>query len=208
MAAAYLRGLIFDGSFAPGTRIPQDRVAEALGVSRIPVREAIAMLAAEGRVTIERHRGAFVDQIDESSVHEAMELMNLLSEFVVRRAVEHKDESLIAELTPLRRRLRATRQAAEVDEIVGAIRELIFRAGTSPRVFMAIRQVLTLSPPNFCRAFPAALPTLKRMYVAVIDAIAAGDVEAAVTAMADGGHQVQRVVLDSLRKRGVVTRRH
>jgi DNA-binding GntR family transcriptional regulator len=57
-AALYIRRLIFDGDLRPGTRVPQDEIAQTLGVSRIPVREALIALEREGWVTIELHRGA------------------------------------------------------------------------------------------------------------------------------------------------------
>jgi len=50
---------MFDGTLGPGEKIPQDDVAGVLGISRIPVREALIALEREGRVTIELHRGAF-----------------------------------------------------------------------------------------------------------------------------------------------------
>ncbi|HET6663353.1 MAG TPA: GntR family transcriptional regulator, partial [Acidimicrobiales bacterium] len=43
-AALYIRRLMFDGDLRPGTRVPQDEIAQALGVSRIPVREALIAL--------------------------------------------------------------------------------------------------------------------------------------------------------------------
>jgi len=47
-AALYIRRLMFDGDLRPGTRVPQDEIAQALGVSRIPVREALIALEREG----------------------------------------------------------------------------------------------------------------------------------------------------------------
>ena len=46
-AALYIRRLIFDGQLRPGGRVPQDEVAKSLGISRIPVREALIALEAE-----------------------------------------------------------------------------------------------------------------------------------------------------------------
>ncbi|MGE0877503.1 MAG: GntR family transcriptional regulator [Acidimicrobiia bacterium] len=204
MVAAYLRGLIFDGTLPPGSRIPQDEVAEVFGLSRIPVREALAMLATEGRVTIELHRGAFVNVMDERSVYEAMDLMDLLIEFVVRRTVDHKDPALMDQLASARRRLQSARTAAEVDEATATARELVFRGGTSARVFAALSHVLTLSPPNMCQAFPGLHKYYKRAYIEMIKAIEAGDADRAVQAMRDTAAEANRIVLGGLRARGVV----
>ena len=71
-AALYIRRLIFDGDLRPGTRVPQDEIAQTLGVSRIPVREALIALEREGWVTIELHRGAFINALDEDAVRETV----------------------------------------------------------------------------------------------------------------------------------------
>ena len=63
-AAVHIRRLIFDGELRPGDRVPQDEIAHTLGISRIPVREALIALEREGWVTIEMHRGAFISAID------------------------------------------------------------------------------------------------------------------------------------------------
>jgi DNA-binding GntR family transcriptional regulator len=52
-AALYIRRLIFDGELRPGARVPQDDVARSMGISRIPVREALIALEREGWVTIQ-----------------------------------------------------------------------------------------------------------------------------------------------------------
>ncbi|OLT31145.1 hypothetical protein BJF79_09135 [Actinomadura sp. CNU-125] len=57
-----------------GDRVPQDDIARALGVSRIPVREALLSLKREGRVTIRPHRGAFIGALDEAAVREQGDL--------------------------------------------------------------------------------------------------------------------------------------
>src|SRR5205807_1670763 len=63
-AADYIRTLIFEGQLRPGQRVPQEDVAEALSLSRIPVREGLIALEREGWVSIELNRGAFVNTLD------------------------------------------------------------------------------------------------------------------------------------------------
>src|SRR5438552_1306263 len=69
-AAAYTRRLIFEGELRPGDRVPQHDVAEALALSRIPVREALIALEREGWVTIELNRGAFINALDADAVRD------------------------------------------------------------------------------------------------------------------------------------------
>ena len=62
-------------------RVPQDAIAQDLGVSRIPVREALIVLEREGWVTNEMHRGAFINALDEPTVHDHYELFGLIYGF-------------------------------------------------------------------------------------------------------------------------------
>src|ERR1700716_4658430 len=101
-AALYIRRLIFDGHLRPGTRVPQDEVAQALGVSRIPVREALIALEREGWVTIEMHRGSFVNALDARSVRDNYELFGLVFGFAAQRALDRSGPELIDRLRELK----------------------------------------------------------------------------------------------------------
>ena len=78
LVAAHLRRMVFEGEYKPGDRVRQDEIAAELGVSRIPVREAIIALDREGWVTVEPHRGAFVRGIDADYVRDHYELYGLV----------------------------------------------------------------------------------------------------------------------------------
>ena len=84
--ASYIRRLIFEGELRAGMRVPQDAIASDLGVSRIPVREALIVLEREGWVTNEMHRGAFISALDEQAVHDHYELFGLIYGFAAKRA--------------------------------------------------------------------------------------------------------------------------
>lgn len=73
-----LRKRILDGSFPAGAQLRQDALAEEFGVSRIPVREALMQLEAEGLVKIHPHRGAIVPELSLSEINELFELRALL----------------------------------------------------------------------------------------------------------------------------------
>jgi GntR family transcriptional regulator, rspAB operon transcriptional repressor len=77
--ARNLRQAILEGRLAPNERIKQDAVAKRLGVSRIPVREALRALEGEGLVTLERDVGARVASLDP---------LELLEVYALREAIE------------------------------------------------------------------------------------------------------------------------
>src|SRR3954463_4295590 len=74
LAGRYIRRLIFDGYLTHGQRVPQDEIAQALGISRIPVREALIALSTRGWVSIEHNRGAFVNAFTDREVRDSYEL--------------------------------------------------------------------------------------------------------------------------------------
>ncbi|MFE7559576.1 GntR family transcriptional regulator [Kitasatospora sp. NPDC057500] len=87
-AEASIRAGIHSGSYPQGSRLRERELSETLGVSRIPVREALVRLAAEGLVVTEPRRGATVRQLTLRDVDELFDLRLSLEVFAARRATE------------------------------------------------------------------------------------------------------------------------
>jgi DNA-binding GntR family transcriptional regulator len=81
-----LRRAITSGRLRPGAPIRQDALAEELGVSRVPLREALKTLQGEGLVTYQAHRGYFVEDLSLDDLREVYRIRALLEEEAVRRA--------------------------------------------------------------------------------------------------------------------------
>jgi len=111
IAAVELRDAILRGDLAPGTKIRQEATAAQLGISLIPVREALKTLAAEGIVTYHPQRGYFVTELPATAVADI---------YVVRELIESQTEELALprlteqNLADMSRHLRD--QARAVDE--------------------------------------------------------------------------------------------
>lgn len=90
-----LRRAILSGELGPGDRVRQEELAESLGVSLAPVREALAVLEQEGQVTYLPRRGYFVSRLDLAEMREIYELRALLEERAARRALPLLDEDAI-----------------------------------------------------------------------------------------------------------------
>ena len=88
LVSATLRNAILNGEFAPGMRLVIDDLAKQLGVSAIPVREALQQLSADGYVIIEPYLGARVAPIEAESVVEVFSLLETM-EVVSSRAASH-----------------------------------------------------------------------------------------------------------------------
>lgn len=98
MVVAAIREAVLSGVFGPGEKLPQEHLARALDVSRIPVRAALRQLEAEGLVTFAAHRGATVRALDPAEIEEIYELRILLESFAVRAATELITEEQLDEL--------------------------------------------------------------------------------------------------------------
>lgn len=83
-----LRESILTGRYAPGTRLVQEDLAEAFGVSRIPLREALRRLEGEGLVVISPNRGAVVRPLAPKDVVDLYDLRLALESLAIRRAAE------------------------------------------------------------------------------------------------------------------------
>ena len=95
MVHEVVREAIVTGVYRPGDRLPQDSIAESIGVSRIPVRAALRSLEAEGFVVLEPHKGATVRALSAAEIAEIYELRALLETYAVRAVAEKiTDEEL------------------------------------------------------------------------------------------------------------------
>lgn len=83
--AEELRRALFDGELEPGTPLREVALAEAMGVSRSTIREALAHLVAEGLATREPNRGVHVTELDPASVHDVGVARSVLEVAGVRR---------------------------------------------------------------------------------------------------------------------------
>jgi DNA-binding GntR family transcriptional regulator len=85
--AAMLREAIAKGTLAPGTALRQDELAARCGFSRMPIRDALRLLEAEGLVSIHPTRGAFVAAMDASEIREIYAVRELLEIEALRLAL-------------------------------------------------------------------------------------------------------------------------
>jgi DNA-binding GntR family transcriptional regulator len=109
-----LRTMILDGVFPPGSMLSQVKLAESLGVSRIPLREALRMLQKEGLIEAEHNQRARVPAFEASVVDSLYASRILLEALSIRLTVPHIDESDIQALK---------QTLAELDEAAAAHQE-------------------------------------------------------------------------------------
>jgi DNA-binding GntR family transcriptional regulator len=93
-----LRERILSGEFTPGDRLVEGRLSDEMGVSRIPVREALRALAAEGLVTIEPRRGASVSVLSDAAAYDMVEVRATLEGLNAKLAAQRRDKDTAARL--------------------------------------------------------------------------------------------------------------
>lgn len=88
-----LRRALFDGELEPGTALREVALADAMGVSRSTIREALAVLVVEGLATRAPNRGVHVTALDPESVHDVLVARSVLEVAGVRRWAESTEEA-------------------------------------------------------------------------------------------------------------------
>jgi DNA-binding GntR family transcriptional regulator len=177
--ASYIRSLIFHGQLRRGDRIRQDELAATLGVSRIPVREAIIALDREGWVTSEPHRGAFVNGLDRAGIIDHYEMLGLLYGLTARRATERASDEVLGRLVPLQKSLQTAKDPSDFYYINEQLIRQMFLAAASPRLSAVSRVMTPVVPGNFFDVIPGAVDDQKRGVARVVKVIVARDADKA-----------------------------
>jgi DNA-binding GntR family transcriptional regulator len=104
--AELLRQRIFARELEPGSWIDELRIAEALGISRTPLREALKVLAAEGLVTMKVRRGAYVTEVSEKDLRDVYHLLALLESDAARVVALRATDAQMAQIGQLQKDLQ------------------------------------------------------------------------------------------------------
>lgn len=139
-----LRQAILYGELKPGERLMEIKLANRLGVSRTPVREAIRMLELEGLVVMEPRKGAHVAKITEKDLNDVLEVRMGLEELVVQFASKRITES---ELNHLREAADEFEQSMKLDDLTALaaadvkFHEVIYQATHNQRLVQMINNI-------------------------------------------------------------------
>jgi DNA-binding GntR family transcriptional regulator len=189
-----LRDAIIDGTFAPGEQLRDQELAEWLGVSRTPVREALLRLAAAGLVVARPGRSTVVSTLDARSLREARDVVAAMHELAVREAVASLTSADVEQMRAANEQFRAAVEAGDAQAAVRADDALhgVLVTVSGNRSLMAVLEQFT---PLLRRAERLRFATLGgRASVArheeLIRLCAAGDVEGAAAVAFDTFHSL------------------
>jgi DNA-binding GntR family transcriptional regulator len=141
----HLRTEIFEGRLEPGAELIEVALAEQLGVSRGPLREAIGRLAAEGLVTVSPRRGAVVRSLSKEEFLELYQVREALERMAVQLAVPRLTDEQFEELVALNEEMEAHATRNEVEsffEVNVAFHARLLEASGNGKLQELYRQLL------------------------------------------------------------------
>lgn len=179
--ASDLRYRILGGEIAPGERIRQEEVADRLGASRIPVREALRMLSAEGLVELETNKGARVPRLDEREVDVLYRMRERIEPLALMESMSNLAESDFARIEEIQIRIE---QGVDVATFLTLDREFHMATYSGCKTEQLLASVTRLwnSTQHYRRAFmvingPGRQWIVNAEHRLLLDAIVRQDIE-------------------------------
>jgi DNA-binding GntR family transcriptional regulator len=147
--ASRIRRMIFAHELAPGERVTQADLAALLGVSTMPIREALVRLVSEGLVIAHGNRAFVVAQIDEATIRDIFWLHSVVAAEITGRAWDNRSEDLLKRMTSLHETYCSVEPPTDFGvlfEINWQFHALVNAAANSPALISALKRGLTYFP--------------------------------------------------------------
>jgi DNA-binding GntR family transcriptional regulator len=193
--ARALRSAIADGSLAPGQRLLETNLANELGTSNGPVREALRQLEAEGLVVSSPYRGAVVAEVSQEEIEQVLVPIRVLIErFAFQVAMPLLDEQDLAELRRLVALMRSAADTNDPDQLAEAdlqFHDLVIRRSGQNHCLQLWRVIQPRVRAYFRRDAPAHQDhyEVADQHQHLLDALTASDPDALVTAVEQHVHR-------------------
>jgi DNA-binding GntR family transcriptional regulator len=133
-----LTAAILTGELGPGERLREEILAERLGVSRGPIREAFAQMERQGLLVIQRNRGAYVARLRREDVDEVYSLRLVLERLAIQRALKFAEPAHIAKMQAIVDKMAAYMPGVSEQEVAQddiAFHDLIYQASKHERLY-------------------------------------------------------------------------
>lgn len=186
----YIKSHIISGAYNPGDTLLESKLAEELGVSRTPIREAIRLLELEGLVEVTTKKGAVVLGISSEDVQDIYAIRQMVESLAARWAAERISDADLKELQKLHELMEFYGQKQNVEEVAELDNQFhrIIYAGSGSRIlyltlrnlhqYVRMARIKSLS-------FHNRLPQTITEHQAILDALVARDPQAAENALAE-----------------------
>ncbi len=195
-----IRQAIISGQFPAGMRLMELQLAEEMGVSRTPVREAIRKMELEGLVVMIPRRGAYVANISIKDINEVYEVRTALDVLAAGLAAEKITDEEVAEMRRLievDRPLVAEKNYPKIIENDTAFHDIIYRASGNRRCMTIINnlreQITAIRGSSM--PYPGRLEVMLEEHTAIVDAIAKHNAKKAQEAVRVHMENAERTLL-------------
>jgi len=202
---SHILNLVLTGKLRSGDRVDRNEIAHGLGVSRVPIQEALVQLEHDGIVSTRYHRGAFVERFDEATVLEHHELDGLLNGISSARAATNPTPRILGQLDVLLRSLRGAKDSRAFSEIAAEYRRTVNDEYAGPRLHAMIRASQDLIPRVFWMTCQGSRDDMLPFYEDETAAIHRRDQEAARGACVGRSYLMAQAMLAELFRRRVFT---
>ncbi|WP_253863234.1 GntR family transcriptional regulator [Prauserella halophila] len=152
MATQEIRRRVFAGEMLPGTKVDQDSIAEDLGISKLPLREALITLEYEGLIENVPRRGAFVARITRNDIHDQYRVFGLVSGLAAERAATNISERELGILNDLADRMESGADREEQEQLNSEFHRRINHASESRRLLSMLGTLVKTLPQGFYEA--------------------------------------------------------
>ncbi|WP_275295410.1 GntR family transcriptional regulator [Amycolatopsis sp. La24] len=197
-----LREGIVSGALRPGDRINMDELARTLGVSKIPIREAVKRLEADGLLDSRVHSGVVVAQVDQTEMRGVFLARGAIEGLVGRLAAEQVSDALLRDLEETQKRMRASLRTGDTGRLAELNSEFHRRLAEASgyRILADLTEQLLLTVRRYRIVEPAGEQNWESVIAehdAIVEALRAGDSSAAAEAaeahiISQAGHEVSR----------------
>jgi DNA-binding GntR family transcriptional regulator len=193
-----LREDILGGELAAGTVLSEAALADSFGVSRGPVREALARLASEGLVTTTPRRGAIVAELSADEFIEAYQVREALETFAIQLAVPRLEQAELNRLRALHEEMVEHARRGEVNRFFdanAAFHDLLVAASANTKLHEMYRMLMDQMGRYLARSLElrGSLDKSIAEHAAILEAVEARDAERAARLLADHIEVPQRV---------------
>ena len=198
-----LREAIRGGVLKPGERLMEIQLAEELGVSRTPVREAIRKLELEGYVIMMPRRGTYVANLSIRDVNEVFEIRTTLDSLASGLAAERITDEELERLERLLVLIGEYIEQNDMDKIVETdmeFHDILYQASRNARlvgIIYNLREQLTRFR-STSMSYPGRLKETLEEHIRIVEAIAQGNVELAQRAAEEHMEKSEQTLLISM----------
>jgi DNA-binding GntR family transcriptional regulator len=203
LVVSHVINLVLTGKLRSGDRIDRNEIASELGLSRVPIQEAVVQLEHDGILSTQYHRGAFVQRFDESVVREHHEVYGMLNGIAAARAAADSNPAFVDQLDALLAAMRNNREARAFQDAGWLFRNAINDTYCGPRLTALIHASQAFVPRAFWVSYLHNYDAMLPHFEAEFDAIHRGDPDAARAVCMARAEMMAQILLAELVRRGV-----